>query len=144
MTYANKGALCVYRHLLVRERVFKVQGFELLVADKLFEREIVRISDVGAREHKVQKRFVTEEPVKQRAYMHALAITAQNERILQCGVCVADDDDVFARIERAVAKRALTDAVAHEFVFALNADFARFYARCKNDGFALVSVVIGG
>ena len=144
LTDANKGAFCVDHDVFVSDCIFKSQRRKFVVADKFFEGEIVGVLDVGASKHEIEKRLIAEEFVKQRADMHALAITAQNEGILKRRVGVADDAYVFARVERAVAKRAVTYAVSDQFVLARNADFARFYARCENDRFALVFVVIGG
>ena len=133
LPYADKGAFCIDNHLLVRFCVFKAESFKLIAPYKLFERQVVRILDVWASKHEIEKCLVAEEFVKQSADVYALAIAAQYERILQCGVCVAYDNDVFARVERAVAKRAIANAFAHQFVFSLNADFSWFYTRCKDD-----------
>ena len=144
LTYADKSAFCLDGYVLVSLGVFKAKRAEFVLSDKLFESEIVRVSYVGTSKHEIQKCFVAEEFVKQSADMHALAISAQNERVLKSGVGVAYHANVFARIERAVAKSAVTYAAANQFVLALNADFAGFYTRCQNHGFALVCVVIGG
>ena len=144
LTYADKSAFCLDGYVLVSLGVFKAKRAEFVLSDKLFQREVVRVFDVGASKHEVQKSLVAEEFVKQSADMHALAISAQNERVLKSGVGVAYHANVFARIERTVAKRAVTDAATDEFVLSFNSDFAGFDARCENDGFALVFVVIGG
>ena len=67
LTYADKSAFCLDGYVFVSNRVFKAKRAEFVLSDKLFQGKIVRVFDVGASEHEVQKSLVAEEFVKQSA-----------------------------------------------------------------------------
>ena len=125
--------------------VFEIETREFVFSAERFEVDVVVDADIVFLffEYSVNKGFVAEELVEQSADVHGLAVACEQKRILQCGVGVADNRNVFVFVKRSVAQRAVTHAVADQFFFAGHADFTVFDARRDDDGEAFVFAVIG-
>ena len=103
----------------------------------MINRDIIfchKVVDVG---------FVRKESVEKRANVDFFAIIRQKQRVLQSGIGVADERDLFVLVKRSVAQRAIRHAVTDKFVFAGDADMSCACAGCDDDGFPFVRAVVG-
>ena len=141
LTYGYEARLTGNGDVVSSATVSENARFEFF-SDEFFEADVLDPLDVVLGQKDVRESLVAEKLIHPSADVDLVAISRQEYAVLESGIGVAYQNDVFAFIESTVAHRAITDAVTDEIFLSVHAYRLVVDAVGDNDGTRVLSMVV--
>ena len=103
--------------------ILKEDAFDFLVAEEFDRGQVMTEGDILDALDALDEDFIGKEVIEEGRDLDMGANLREGDRVLEGGVRVADDEDVFFCKEGTIANRAVRNAMADEFVFAGKTEF---------------------